>query len=77
MRHWAVLDPWERGELSNRRRANCRVCGTLVPKGEGIRWSRKHGYHLIVFYLCPACDREVHAEVAASGEVSLHTGITA
>jgi len=52
----------------NKRRATCKVCGTLVPKGEGVRWYRRYECHTITFFLCPTCNQLAQAvHVTAAG----------
>lgn len=61
MRQFVGQDRMHRDERLNKRRANCKVCGTRVPKGTGVRWHRRHEYHFITFYLCPKCDEQAQA----------------
>lgn len=68
MQLFDYADPMYRRELANKRRANCRACGILVPKGEGIQWYRKNNYHVILFYLCPECDRAAQTQLASGIE---------
>ncbi|HYN88784.1 MAG TPA: hypothetical protein VER55_09650 [Ardenticatenaceae bacterium] len=39
-----------------------------MPKGEGIQWYRKNNYHVILFYLCPQCDRAAQTQLASGIE---------